>query len=889
MSKTMNRFILIIILFSPHYLEAHWKADIFCENNRVTIGVDTTSYTGLPEADPFPSTCSISLSIKNNNWEYYNNDIRPSGFYEYVWYIVIKPGTNIENNSCVLSWDSSNFDSGSYQLFKDNDANPSTTILEDMTESNSYTVTGNDCIQTLRLVYSLTPEVSVIECTSNKRPTWHWEPAINGKLFRYKLDHSKYKIINDLQFTPPDDLSEGNHILYVQENYQYYNSEDEQFYSKWTPAGSATVYIDRTIPCCDGSVGKAIIFQGKRHDNEGLSAHKNTTDLAYKTLFSRGYSQYDVLYFRYDDNNPQWTPSVEGLMEAITQWAPERRNENSGNLLLMIVGHGNKDAIDVDNKIITSSDIQSWLSIMEQQLIDQNQKTIVVLGTCFSGSFIDDLSGMNRIIITSSSENELAFKGPGLLTEDRQGDFFVAEFMKYAGSGLSIRDSFQSAALITKIYTEAISDRYVSDYYDTSLQHPLLNDNDDDIGTNNLIYSLNGDGMISAEIYLGKTSQTRNSKKITAFPVTSQAVYLSENENKTSFEIDLAQVNIDHSEDYDFQIDIKFPNFSQSIQPEINESEHLEITDVYTREGVIEEGFVKWTDISVFSTPGTYQVLFYAREKSSHQFILLKETKVYKQKDNNTEPYPFSLVSPMDDIMPIYYYPKYIAIMTWENTRDPDGDRLSYTVSIAQNKMFVNAYRITGVIGNQVVVTFPDATVSENDLAFETTYYWKVEAIDSYGAMQSSNICQFRAKNPSGGGIGCVKALLQDERSRRVIRKGKISPVLNNIPFWNTYTKNQTGYITIIAASGGHSIKISAQGYDDEEMIITIPESCILQSVVDKKDIVLSRLYQLSDVITILQMLTRMSPLSNDLNKTNLGQAIDIGDAVLILKQVAEY
>jgi hypothetical protein len=48
-------------------------------------------------------------------------------------------------------------------------------------------------------------------------------------------------------------------------------------------------------------------------------------------------------------------------------------------------------------------------------------------------------------------------------------------------------------------------------------------------------------------------------------------------------------------------------------------------------------------------------------------------------------------------------------------------------------------------------------------------------------------------------------------------------------------------------------------------------------------------MYQLSDVITVLQMLTRMSPLSNDLNKTNLGKTIDIADAVLILKQVAEY
>ncbi len=79
------------------------------------------------------------------------------------------------------------------------------------------------------------PVVSAPESTPELRPTWTWVSGGNGVgQYRYALDSAAgpWTETTALQYQPLEDLSRGNHTLYVQE---------QGLYSEWSASGSATV------------------------------------------------------------------------------------------------------------------------------------------------------------------------------------------------------------------------------------------------------------------------------------------------------------------------------------------------------------------------------------------------------------------------------------------------------------------------------------------------------------------------------------------------------------------------------------------------------------------------------------------------------------------------
>jgi hypothetical protein len=81
--------------------------------------------------------------------------------------------------------------------------------------------------------------------TNNTKPTWTWMSGSSGGsgVFRYRLDSSdlSQNAITGIQssFTPVQALSEGTHVLYVQERGGA---------GDWSMSGSAEVLIDVTPP-----------------------------------------------------------------------------------------------------------------------------------------------------------------------------------------------------------------------------------------------------------------------------------------------------------------------------------------------------------------------------------------------------------------------------------------------------------------------------------------------------------------------------------------------------------------------------------------------------------------------------------------------------------------
>jgi len=174
-------------------------------------------------------------------------------------------------------------------------------------------------------------------------------------------------------------------------------------------------------------------------------------------------------------------------------------NGKAGKLIILIVGHGDKEKIYFDSETLTADLFKEWLNTLQTKLKNNGQQNdiIIILGTCYSGSFISKLSGEGRIIITSAHKDEMAFKGPVLDDGIRQGDFFIAEFLKKIQSNYSIKKSFVDAALLTRHFTYAISDNFVSMYDDRSLQHPMIDDNHDGEGSHDLRFSISGEGQIA--------------------------------------------------------------------------------------------------------------------------------------------------------------------------------------------------------------------------------------------------------------------------------------------------------------------------------------------------------------------------------------------------------
>ena len=87
------------------------------------------------------------------------------------------------------------------------------------------------------------PSVTVNLISYSYRPTWTWTGGGGGSgIYRYKLDDSDLTSgateTAETTYTPSSDLSEGNHILYIQEKDSAGN---------WSDAGSASTVVDATF------------------------------------------------------------------------------------------------------------------------------------------------------------------------------------------------------------------------------------------------------------------------------------------------------------------------------------------------------------------------------------------------------------------------------------------------------------------------------------------------------------------------------------------------------------------------------------------------------------------------------------------------------------------
>jgi outer membrane protein assembly factor BamB len=190
--------------------------------------------------------------------------------------------------------------------------------------------------------------------------------------------------------------------------------------------------------------------------HEGLDAHAQTLATIYAKSRGVGLDAEDINYLTFWEAGKaperDGTPTEAALETAITDWASARMNAAPAPLYIVLVNHGSIGAFHIDRDILTPSDLRRMLDRLQNvKLTDpvaKQQKVVVILGACHSGSFIRTLSADKRIVIASADTWESSYRGASQAGElNPDGEYFVSSlFQELTRSDDSLFMAFQTAA-----------------------------------------------------------------------------------------------------------------------------------------------------------------------------------------------------------------------------------------------------------------------------------------------------------------------------------------------------------------------------------------------------------------------------------------------------------
>lgn len=599
--------------------------------------------------------------------------------------------------------------------------------------------------------------------------------------------------------------------------------------------------------------GYAIIIQGKNTLEEGLAAHRNTTEYVYETFKKCGFHDNQIKYLKYDhedipEKDPENEPTKDRVKYAIKYWADDRLKEHNADLYIVFVGHGSEDQIDFGTESISSLELKEWLDVL-----NTNANIIVMIGSCHSGSFIDDLSAPDRIIITSSRLHENSNKGKSFADDIiQEGDYFIYHFFYAVSKGENLRDSFNEASLAT------------SRYFDK--QHPLLDDNHDYTGTFDLLGMLNGEGEVSRHITVGEKDRNIDDIRFLKLPpdeVDSASL-------TTSFVLDLG---VTERFDNQFWIDILPETTLQNVKRQ-------KLMPRFLIESTPATSKAEWKGITHINKPGTYKVLFFVKERNKDHVLLVREQMVRKNKISNQAPGKFSLLGLNQEIIPVYTPPEYTFSLDWTDAIDPDRDKLTYTLFISDNEQFSNAKMVSGLSRSLSIIQL------KGPHEFEESCYYKVQAIDQYGATSESGTKRVNIKNPNDGQQGWIKGRVIDYQTKKLIPHANVFQDIEYSTDQLHVSMDGIGKFIGYGPFGNYDIQAEANGYYS-----TAKQSFSISSIWANHEIVLELYPHIALEILILQYLANMvdkvelQPFFEAIDIANDG-IIGLGEAVDVLRQM---
>ncbi|MCK5862556.1 MAG: carboxypeptidase regulatory-like domain-containing protein, partial [Candidatus Hydrogenedentes bacterium] len=578
--------------------------------------------------------------------------------------------------------------------------------------------------------------------------------------------------------------------------------------------------------------GYAIIVLGRLDAAaEGHGEHAQTSDYIYSVLKGRGFADEDIYYLREhlageeDRGHPvSGAATAANLQYAIETWAQNKMLASPAPLYLILVDHGNPGIFYLDVgatgpvEFVTAGNIGGWLDVLQSALgvvkeSAAEQPITIVYGACYSGSFIPALSGTNRIIIASSSGNEIAYRGvKNTETLLRDGDFFLTEFFRNAGEGRTVKDAFELACHKSYEYTASRTGSGAN-----IPQHPRLDDNSDGSGTTGLLSSVAGlDGALVAGMDLGLGSNAGNSVGwFTAIP----PVFLSPGEplaediwaEATGREL----IPADES-----WIEVKTPVYDdgavatagyETFQrvasmagPIVSGTAPESLGDGRTRHRWSYADLTGHPDLAGgFTTPGTYKVYYFLRDGITGQVGAYLVTNIYVSQTGNLPPAAVTQLYPADDgIVNVSLF------LAWTESVDPDGDPVTYRVEVSEDPAFPVATTLVKDGLTDTVLTLDVGDGIEND----HDYYWRVIPTDPYGASPSPNDVRRFLVRGSPGVPGAITGSVTDMDSGVGINGCTLTLSPTAL---EGASMASGGYFLGSVSQGVYNLTLSAPGYSD--------------------------------------------------------------------------
>jgi len=192
--------------------------------------------------------------------------------------------------------------------------------------------------------------------------------------------------------------------------------------------------------------GQAIIVGGPRADEALFPYSHEATQRLYRFLKQRGYSDEQVYYLNAaapDIEKPLGIPESEHLDGSLA--APESelaaavaqataQLQTGDKLVFYFHGHARPNQIQLSDYQFSAAQLRDLLAT-----VPSGVQQIIILDSCYSGSFLDELAGVeHRIVITSNNDDGNAWQAVN--------SSFTDEWIPLLEAGNNIWTAFQAAA-----------------------------------------------------------------------------------------------------------------------------------------------------------------------------------------------------------------------------------------------------------------------------------------------------------------------------------------------------------------------------------------------------------------------------------------------------------
>ncbi|MCP4702945.1 MAG: hypothetical protein GY862_39700 [Gammaproteobacteria bacterium] len=686
------------------------------------------------------------------------------------------------------------------------------------------------------------------------------EFSLTGKLTRYPLlqglDLSGLPIV--LHITRPDkpplDLQSKTHTDTGQFRFKPADDPafafDEEGVYLFVADFSGMAHLEpkqsKTLTVLAGtSAGYAALVQGKITNEEGLGPHYKTASRIYKRLLKRGFEETNIAFFSdFNVSGREREANLDNIRDGLfnpQNGLQAKMNGLPAQFYFIMADHGDVTGnFQLGKELLSPAELNGLLDEFEADLNPKAKlkPRIIIVGACYSGKFIEalsqarqyddagNLSDGGRLIITSSAPDEVSYKGPMELDGVRSGEMFLEEFFQHLVRGDDFKTAFEKSVITVEQNTRRDdSANNAGTYRDAALQHPLLDDNGDGRGNNTLYYG--GDGGHAEKLYLGAIipKDTNYGGKSAEILDVTDTLFLDPNENQADLRITVSNAMRVNSAPVDIRVpQTELQRVVQAVteQQEISEFKRLKKDMDCTQKTLPHECTVSLKLEELFEegeaiVPGTYEIFHFVRDAVTYEISPLRRSLLYKNYEGNQAPKDFNLIFPGNGAEP-----QTVLIMDWEQSDDPDGHALTYTLTVAGDPDFIDTVYQAEELTESMAVIAADAGLK--DL---TTYYWKATAIDKYGARTKSPVFSFTTNNRNASpSVATIRAPTDAFTHGAPPSRVSVTPQRKGIEI---RSEGETHNVKLPQQEKVYNILVEASGYKSAEVPVNARNEIVME------------------------------------------------------------